>query len=235
MRQTLVYDLRDRLRAWGTTIDFDNSILQNMYQTRCVVDAENNSYSIGAVISIIHANALYHSVMTFKPRVVLEVGMAYGASSLAILTALRDLGQNGSLISIDPFQSTHWHNIGILNIQRSNLAKSHTVIEQYDYLALPRLLEQGHSIDLAYIDGNHEFDYALLDFFYIDKMLGVGGVVAFNDCALPAVKRVLSFVRKVRAYKELDVGLKPNYLTKKHTLRNALTLTSKQDRYFQKL
>jgi hypothetical protein len=67
-------------------------------------------------------------------------------------------------------------------------------------------------------------------------MLKVGGVVAFNDCYLPAVKKVLGFVRTHRRYQEIDVGLKPSYVSKNlgRMVRNIVTLTSTQDRYFQK-
>ena len=67
-------------------------------------------------------------------------------------------------------------------------------------------------------------------------MLSVNGVVGFNDCALRAVKKVLGFVNTHRQYKEIDVGLKPNYLTRDvlRMARMILTLTSKQDRYFEK-
>jgi hypothetical protein len=36
---------------------------------------------------------------------------------------------------------------------------------------LPRLCAQHERFDFAFIDGNHRFDYVLVDFFYIDKLL----------------------------------------------------------------
>ena len=61
-------------------------------------------------------------------------------------------------------------------------------------------------MQLVYIDGWHTFDYALLDFFYADKLLDTGGLVGFNDCHYPSIERVLRFVVRHRHYREVDVG-----------------------------
>jgi hypothetical protein len=77
-------------------------------------------------------------------------------------------------------------------------------------------------VDLAYIDGFHSYEYALLDLFYIDRMLRVGGVVGFNDCDWPAVIPTLHFVQKHRHYEAVDVGLRPAYGTRNETVRKYL-------------
>jgi hypothetical protein len=162
--------------------------------------------------------------------------MAYGASSLAILTALKEVGEGGQLISIDPSQTNGWHGIGTNNLVRAGLADAHRLIEQLDYVALPQLLQEKLTFDLAYIDGWHTFDHALLDFFYIDKMLSPRGTVGFNDCGFPSVFKAIRFVQTHRNYRELDVGLPPRYyggmlrsLAKRIIGRNA------SDRYFEKV
>jgi predicted O-methyltransferase YrrM len=150
--------------------------------------------------------------------------MAFGISSLAILTAMRDIDHAGKLITIDPHQSTHWSNCGRAAVDRAGLANRHEIIEDFDYLALPRLLESSLKIQFAYIDGWHTFDYTLLDWWYIDKMLSVGGIVAFNDCGFPAVEKVIQFALTHRSYSELDVGLPPKVKNGRRT----------EDRYFKK-
>ncbi len=107
--------------------------------------------------------------------------MAFGVASLAIVSALVEAGTGGQLISIDPNRSRHWRNIGVLNLRRAGFDGHHRLIERVDYLALPELVRERQTIQFAYIDGWHTFDYTLLDFLYIDKMLAPGGVVAFND------------------------------------------------------
>jgi len=51
----------------------------------------------------------------------------------------------------------------------------HELVEDFDYYALPRLLANGCRADFAYIDGWHTFDHAMLDFWFIDKMMNIGG------------------------------------------------------------
>lgn len=107
--------------------------------------------------------------------------MAFGFSTLAILTALEELGEDGRLISIDPYRAQDWHNCGIAAVHRAGLQGRHQHIERPDYLALPALLEADTRLDFGCIDAYHTFDYVLLDFWYVDCLLRVGGVVAFND------------------------------------------------------
>ena len=76
------------------------------------------------------------------------------------------------------------------------------MIEDYDYNALPRLLASGVKREFAYIDGWHTFDYALLDWWYVDKMMTANGIVGFNDCDCPAVDKVIRFVLTHRKYTE---------------------------------
>jgi predicted O-methyltransferase YrrM len=210
--------------------------LQHIFTTRTVTDEASSTHPLASNISAAHANALYNAVLKYKPKVVIEVGMAFGISTLAILTALHELKAGGRLVSIDPGQTLHYHGVGRANVERAGYAAYHTLMESYNYLALPELLQGNTVADFAYIDGWHTFDYTLLDFFLIDKVLKVDGVLGFNDCALPSVRKVLGFVKTHRKYREINVGLKPNYLTSNplETIRRTILRISKADRYFQK-
>ncbi len=168
--------------------------------------------------------------------------MGFGVSSLAILAALRDGGQDGRLISIDPDQSTDWKGCGLAAVARAELDEKHRLLEDYDYNVLPRLLSSELKIDFAYIDGWHTFDYALLDWWYVDKMLSVGGIVGFNDCGWPAVDKVIRFMLGHRKYAEIDVGLQVRYVgdgggrdsPAGSTLNDENERPRAEDRYFRK-
>ncbi|MDQ3159458.1 MAG: class I SAM-dependent methyltransferase [Pseudomonadota bacterium] len=213
-----------------------NAVLKTMYDTQTSADSSGPLHSN---LPQSYAEALYGVVAKERPAVALEVGMAMGTSSLAMLTALQDIG--GRLISIDPTQSTAWNGKGVAAVAKAGLSHLHDLVEDYDYAALPRLLADGTVLDFAYIDGWHTFDYTLLDWWYIDRMLKPGGIVAFNDCSWPAVDRAIRFVLTHRKYIEIHVGL-PITLTPKgsHADRLLRTLTGKdprrrvEDRYFRK-
>ncbi len=212
-------------------------LVREIYETKIVRDANENKIPVWAHITEEHCNTLYRTVLENRPRQCVEIGMSCGLSSLAILTALRENGEGGRLISIDPYQSTDRKGIGIANVRRAGFEDSHQLMEEPDFLALPRLLDQAARVDLSYIDGWHTFDYVLLDFFYLDKLSRPGGIIAFNDCGWRSINRVLNFVKTHRRYEELDVGLTPNYRG-----RNFLYTAARRyfdfrwnDRYFRKL
>jgi predicted O-methyltransferase YrrM len=188
-----------------------NAVIRELLTTRTTRTPAGESLPLGSCIDANTAEALYRQIRAQKPRLVVEVGMANAISSLAILTALAENGGAGQLISIDPNQSTQWRDCGRASVARAGLSGRHRVIEKPDSLALPQLLEEGLRVDFGYIDGWHTFDYALVDFWYLDKMVPKDGVVAFNDCGWPAVEHVIRFVQTHRRYREIDVGLARSY------------------------
>jgi predicted O-methyltransferase YrrM len=218
------------------------AVLKDMFEHQRSISQTGEILPIHSNIPLSYAEALYTMVCQAKPLIVVEVGMAFGTSSLAILTALQECGQ-GKLITIDPAQTTDWKGCGKTAIERANFSDRHELIEDYNYNALPRLLSEGLRCGFAYIDGWHTFDYAFLDWWYLDKMLETNGVVGFNDCGWPAVDKVIRFVSSHRKYKELNAGLTPNFVKSgiKHELLRRLKNQSNeqfycqsQDRYFRK-
>lgn len=190
--------------------------------------------TVNSGISLGHASALYEYIKKTKPKRVLEVGMANGISAVAMLQALKENGF-GELISIDPYQSSDWGGRGLKLIKECGLAGIHRLVEEPDYLALPRLLEARLQLDFAYIDGWHTFDYTLVDFWYVDKMLNVNGTVAFNDCGMRAVSKAIGFLKTHRDYEE-EMVLTRTYRASnlpKTIIRMALGLCT-NDRYFRK-
>jgi predicted O-methyltransferase YrrM len=181
-----------------------------------------------------HAEALYRTVRKERPRVVVEIGMAFGASSVAILTALEENGGDGQLISIDPKQSDKWGGRGVAYVEQAELTHRHRLIEETDYLALPELVRAGVVVDFGYIDGWHTFDYTLLDFFYLDRMVPAGGIIALNDCDYPAVEKVAKFVLGHRRYEEIDVGLPERKFVRAPWHRLIGRWVNPNDRYFRK-
>ena len=59
------------------------------------------------------------------------------------------------------------------------------------------------NVDFAFIDGWHTFDYTLVDFFLIDKILNNGGIVAFHDGYGRSKQKVFRFLETHRNYEIL--------------------------------
>lgn len=133
----------------------------------------------------------------------LEVGCALGMASLYICDASSQSPQWTHTI-IDPNQTTKYRGIGIANLDRLGLDR-YRLLEKPSEFALPELLADGESYDLAFIDGWHTFDHTLIDFFYVNRMLRVGGMVVFDDADWPAVSRLLRYVSRYPAYERVQL------------------------------
>lgn len=127
---------------------------------------------------------------------VIEVGMAYGISSLYICSSLKET--NGKLISIDPYQSSQWHNYGIKLIEKNELNNYHMLIENTSFVVLPELYNKAvrtnKYYDMVFIDGWHTFDYTLIDFFYADKLINIGGYIIIDDIRHNSIKQLVDYL-----------------------------------------
>jgi predicted O-methyltransferase YrrM len=213
-----------------------HALLEELYASGEIVLGDGSRQPLHSQITRENAEGLERAVRMLRPERVLEIGMAFGISSLAILSALEELGGPGALVSIDPFERERYADGGLALVARAGLAKRHQLLREPDYLVLPALLAAGRRYDLVYVDGHHSFDYVLLDFFYADLLLPVGGVVGFDDCGWPSVARVLRFIRSHKDYVEIDVGIPPDYSARNplFSLGRRLLGRNRADRYFRK-
>lgn len=181
------------------------------------------------------AEVLYSTVKRFQCQSAIEIGMAQGVSTLAILSALAETG--GRMVSIDPYIG--WpsgREAALSNIERAGFAERHRHINEPSYRGLPQLMFEGAAVDFAYIDGPHDYENTFIEFFYIDKILNPGGVIGFNDAGWAGVWQVIKNIMGHVDYEEIDVGLKFDYKgrTLLHTIGRRVLNRPRQDRFFQK-
>ena len=82
---------------------------------------------------------LRDTLVSHGARVVIEVGLAYGSSALAIGEALRSAGMSEvSHIVIDPFQATSYDNVGWEAMNAAGLADHTTLLSEASSIALAR-------------------------------------------------------------------------------------------------
>ena len=174
-------------------------------------------------------------VSEIKPRVSLEVGLGYGISALFICEALSQLPDSRHIV-IDPHQirpgAKHisFEGAGLENLKRAGYGP---LIEFHDapsHLALPALVSQDLKIDFALIDGWHTFDFASVDFFYVDRLLRPGGVVAIDDTDFPSVWKLCRYITSNRAYSVvgcLPASNEPIRLSPRFVVRDVATRISR--------
>ncbi len=128
----------------------------------------------------------------------IEIGCALGVSSLYICDAASQFNQSSHTI-IDPKQTSDWDGIGIRNLEAHGVSR-YSLIEEHSELALPKLLEENHSYDFGFIDGWHTFDHSLIDFFYLNRLIRVGGMIVFDDAKWPSIAKLIRYLYKYPAY-----------------------------------
>ena len=149
-------------------------------------------------------NFLGHIIEELEPRVSLEIGMAYGVSTLYLCEALSQLPHPVRHIVMDPFQTPQWRGIGLRNVEMAGYRAMIDFHEERSEFLLPRLVEEGVQIDFAFVDGWHTFDQVLVEFFYLNKMLRVGGVIAFDDAERRGINRVVRHALAYPAYRVFE-------------------------------
>lgn len=171
--------------------------LEKLFLEKEVRSTTGKSWHIGGVSTQNNLVAIRNVMLGLKPAKTLEVGLLFGGSAMVFAASHRDLGRagEGQHIAIDPFQTTTWESVGLANLKEANLSSYVRHINDTSALSLPRLVEGGHSINLAYIDGSHLFEDVFVDFYFIGKLLEVGGTVMFDDSSDPHIRKVLRFVK----------------------------------------
>jgi predicted O-methyltransferase YrrM len=124
----------------------------------------------------------------------IEVGLGYGISTLHVCEALLESGASDARhVAIDPHQTARFADCALQFLEDAGVAGLVELHRDESQLVLPRLLSEGRSFDLAFVDGNHRFDGVFLDLVYLGRLVRPGGVVVLDDYGLPAVARAASF------------------------------------------
>jgi len=120
---------------------------------------------------------------------IVEIGLAYGSSALAIGEALFAVPRKQPLhVIIDPLQETAWSNVGWELIRAAGLDATSRLVLEPSSQALPGLVEQGFTADAAFVDGSHRFHEVFTDLYFLRKIVRPGGIVVLDDYWWPSVR-----------------------------------------------
>ena len=146
----------------------------------------------------------------------LEIGLAYGFSTVWMLDALCSL-KEAEHIAIDPFQKKHWHGIGLAQAARLEFAGRFEWLPDYSIHALSDLIRKKQRFDFIYIDGNHRFDDVIVDFYLADQIMRPGGLIVLDDMEMNSVRIAANFIINNRAYELVEQSIRNiAVLKKKH-------------------
>jgi predicted O-methyltransferase YrrM len=201
-----------------------NPVLAEMLATRTVVAPDGSTVPLGYEISPEEGAAIQRLIREIKPRVTLEVGCAYGVSTLFICEALAEVGGERHIV-IDPLQEDGWNGLGLFSAKRAGFGDLIEFHNEPSHVALPSLVKTQRRVDFALIDGWHTFDYVLVDFFYVDLLLTVGGIAMLDDTGFyPAIRKVARYIATHRGYAPIDNGIRRTFSAKRRALNAVSSL-----------
>jgi predicted O-methyltransferase YrrM len=127
-----------------------NAIISKLVETGLVEDVHGQSHNAMQIgISIVMAQILHTAITERNVLRSIEIGCAYGVSSMYICDALAQ--RPGAVhVIIDPAQSSRFQRIGVGNLERCGY-DFFRLIEEPSELALPRLWQAGERFDFALI------------------------------------------------------------------------------------
>lgn len=181
-----------------------NSIIEEIYRTGIVRDRFNNEYKLHSSVDRYEGEFIFQLISSDSDICkTLEIGCAYGLSSLYICSALSERDSARHVI-IDPFQHSQWHGVGVSNLHRAGFDFFELIEIPSEYI-LPKIAQdESGTFDLVFIDGFHTFDHTLLDLFYANRLIRKGGYLVIDDCKFPSVAKAVSYFTKYPAYQLMN-------------------------------
>src|SRR5215208_1645625 len=116
-----------------------NPVLQEIFETKTVTDGIA-FFPLDSNVSREDGLLIERAFREVKPALSLEVGMAYGISTLFICDAITAHRTDARHIVIDPFQRSNWRGIGIKNVVRAGYERFIDLHEVKSEIELPSLL-----------------------------------------------------------------------------------------------
>jgi predicted O-methyltransferase YrrM len=176
------------------------STLCSMYDGSPQMGTDGKTHPIDAITRIgpEQGMLIYRLLCETKPEKSLEIGLAFGFSTVYFLAAMQANGM-GQHVAVDPFQYTAWNGIGIarghvLGVKNELFEFS----QETSIQALARFAREKQRFGVIFIDGDHTFDAVLVDFSLASQVCEPGAYVILDDLWMPSIQRVVSFIRTNR-------------------------------------
>ena len=178
--------------------------------------------SINSAITMTEGKVVAQLIHNHTLSKILELGMGYGIISIYIILTfikktkkgkinryifkdntpdesidLNDLTNNSyqpKLTSIDPYQETHWQNIGKKLITKHSLQQYHSLKSEPSDIKLPEYLKKKKKFDLIFIHYNSIKENILVDVYYAIKLLNTNGFLVINNAGNHSRLLIMNYI-----------------------------------------
>jgi predicted O-methyltransferase YrrM len=171
-----------------------------MYNGEPQLGGDGRPYPVNAKAAVPPRQGMwiYDLVRQTKPDNTLEIGLAFGFSTVFFLAALHNNGK-GHSFALDPYEVQHWGSVGLTREKVLNLVPGTFVFSDEDSIqGLTRFAREQRQFGVIFIDGYHRFDDVLIDFSLASLVCEPGGHIILDDLWMPAIQRVVAFIRRNR-------------------------------------
>ena len=128
---------------------------------------------------------------------VVEIGLAYASSALAIGEALVAVDSpHPRHIIIDPFQERDWQNVGWELLRSAGLDSVAELMTVTSSTALPQLVVEDLVADAAFVDGSHRFHEVFVDLYFLRRIVRPGGLIVVDDAWMPSVRTAVRYFER---------------------------------------
>jgi predicted O-methyltransferase YrrM len=162
----------------GATIDREWVAQQLASKHFAGIVSEFLDYPPRSLVSVAERAVLFCLIRAMKPRAVAEIGTAFCGTSEIMARALWENGM-GTLYTTDPFGAERCPPI----LQRWPLPLQETT-RFYVKSSMDFVLALGDSnttLDIAFVDGNHDFEFAYFDIAMAARLLRPGGLMIIDN------------------------------------------------------
>lgn len=146
-----------------------------------LIDANSRAQASGQKLGgAADASLLFRLAKTLKAQRVLETGVAYGWSSLALLLAIRENG-GGTLISTNLHYREYHDESAVGCVVPEDLRADWDIYREADGMALPKILRKEAAFDLCHYDSDKSYAGRMKSYPLLWQGLRVGGTFVSDD------------------------------------------------------
>lgn len=149
--------------------------------------------------TLVEAATLSQLINTTRARNPLEIGLALGASAVAIAEALQVNDPSSRHVVLDPFEAD-FGNVGLRELDRLGLGDTVEFHAEHSEDFLQTCIRANRFFDFIFNDGAHSIGDKVTNTFYADRCLAAGGIMAFHDAFLPSTVASVRYLVQERSY-----------------------------------
>ena len=147
----------------------------------------------------IEAATLSQLINTARARKPPEIGLALGASAVAIAEALQVNDPSSRHVVLDPFEAD-FGNVGLHELARLGLDHIVEFRAEHSEDFLQTCVRTETFFDFIFNDGAHSIGDKVTNTFYADRCLSAGGLMVFHDAFLPSTVASVRYLVQERGY-----------------------------------